>query len=1097
MVRALRGVLLVAGILALTAGTAHAQAIGSIFGKVTDQSGGVLPGVTVTVSGPSLQQPLTQTTAASGAYQFPSVPIGTFTVSFELSGFKKAVRQGVVIDTGFRAQIDMKLELGTITQELTVTAAAPVVDTKKTTTGSTFSKEIFENIPTARDPWQIIGMTPGVQAGLNVGGSASGQQVGLSIFGTGANVQWNLEGGSITDLSSNSSPSYFNFDSFEQIQVVTGGGDVSVQSSGLSINLVTKSGSNVFKGTALTTFENDKTQWNNVSKELFYSSSSGFLSGNPIQRIGNYSVEYGGPIKRNRLWWWAAGDWQDINSGVLNFFDGTKGQFCQDLIAAQKLGALSGAITYDKLEEVQGCLQNDKTTIKDMSWKFNYQLNAANKFQYLFQSDNKYRNRRGASANTLVEAVTQQTSDKPVGIGYWGLPLPTHSLTHTLILTDRLVFNNQFTYVHGGFFLDYQDVPPQGDCAQSRYMPFEKDPNAHPQISTPNCLWNVQSLSNRTTGISSRALGGTYQTERHSWEAKTDGTYFLSNMLGGDHSLKFGVGWRRNPILTYTHYSGGSRVTLQCSGNLTANCGTGAPAPAGSATGLVPRSVGVGTDDLGTNNDWWTYNGYIQESYSRGKLRLNGGVRYDWQTSKVLAGCTPAAMIPIRHPVTGGLLLPAQCQDETNKDPVTGETLRPFSQWAPRVSATYDLLGNGKTQLHGSYSLYYSTKITLANQLSNLGAITLSWGNMNNNGTCSTTNNASCWQDLNLDGFVQMNELSWVQGSQITTPSGSGIPSGPGRFNIDTGLITPGRNSVDSSAQIGRTREGIVGVQHELIPNLAVGVDYVYRNYDRGTFGYPDGQQPGCESSTTHPCIQPGYPLGAIYTVKNFYTDPVTGITAPYYTATPGVVLTTGLSTITMTSQNYSVYKGVILQATKRYSDKWQMQTSVTLQTNPGYTVYVTNPTGLEYSNGRSTNARYLFKMNGAYSLPWGMMASGNLNVNDGGNRTLSINGPGTVPLGSVNPSGTAQTIGYNTLNFQPAGTTRLQPIKLLDLGLSKTFALRGGKNRLKVMLDGFNVFNINTVTNWGSGNLSTVAFTQPSSIVPPRVVRFGAQFSF
>ena len=151
---------------------------------------------------------------------------------------------------------------------------------------------------------------------MNVGGSASGQQVGLSIFGTGANVQWNLEGGSITDLSSNSSPSYFNFDSFEQIQVVTGGGDVSVQSSGLSINLVTKSGSNVFKGTALMTFENDKTQSQNVTEELFNASEEGLLSGNPIQRIGNYSVVYGGPIKRNRLWFWGAGDWQDINAGV-------------------------------------------------------------------------------------------------------------------------------------------------------------------------------------------------------------------------------------------------------------------------------------------------------------------------------------------------------------------------------------------------------------------------------------------------------------------------------------------------------------------------------------------------------------------------------------------------------------------------------------------------------------------------------------------------------------------------------------------------------------------------------------------------------------
>jgi hypothetical protein len=1092
MTRVFRGILLVAGILALTAGAAHAQAIGSVFGKVTDQSGGVLPGVTVTVAGTGLQQPLVGVTQASGAYQFPSVPIGTYSVTFELTGFKKGVRQNIVIDTGFQAQVDMKLEIGTLTEELTVSAAAPVVDTKKTTTGATFSKEIFENIPTARDPWQIINMTPGVQAGLNVGGSSSGQQVGLSIFGTGANVQWNLEGGSITDLSSNSSPSYFNFDSFEQIQVVTGGGDVSVQSSGLSINLVTKSGSNVFKGTALFTFENDKTQFQNVTQELFDASEGGFLSGNPIQRIGNYSVEYGGPIKRNRLWWWAAGDWQDINTGVTNFFDATKGPFCQQLIDAQRLG-LDSPAGYDDIEAVQGCLQNDKTTIRNLSWKFNYQLNAANKFQYLFQSDNKYRNRRGASANTLVEATTQQSSDFPEWIGYWGLPLPTHSVTHTLIMTDRLVFNNQFTYVHGGFYLDYQDVPPQGDCEQSKYT-GATNPADYANARAADCFWNVQSLSNRTTGLSSRSLNTTYETARHSWEAKTDGTYFLSNIMGGDHSLKFGVGWRRNPILTFAHRSGGARVTLQCYNNDDDRCGDGTPTLAGgNGTGMVPRSVLVGRDGLNTSNDWWTYNGYIQESYSRGKLRLNGGVRYDWQQSKYVGGCVPANILGLINPNTGTELLPAQCQGELTADR-NGRELQPFSQWAPRVSATYDLLGNGKTQIHSSYSLYYATKITLANAIDNLGAVTLTWGNMSNNGNCSGST-TSCWRDLNLDGFVQADELSWVANGWAP---GVRPPSGGGGFNRDTGEVQVGLNTVDDSAQIGRTREAIVGMQHELIPNLAVGVDYVYRNYDRGTTTYPEGLQPGCATSTTMPCVAPGYPVSAIYTIRNMYTDPVTGLSAPYYTAAPGTIVTTGLPTVTMTSQDYETYHGVILQANKRFSDRWQMNTSVTLQTNPFYDQYYTNPTGREFFHGISTLPRYLFKMSGAYAMGWGIMVSGNLNINDGANRTLIIDGPGDdFDTGARTPGGNVIEANYDTLEFQTDGTTRNQAVKLLDLGLSKTFGLRGGRNRLKVMVDAFNILNVNTVTDWESDNRSSIDFTAPSSIVPPRVIRFGAQFGF
>ena len=136
MTRVFRGILLAAGILVATAGLANAQAIGSIFGKVTDASGGVLPGVTVTVSGPALQRSLVATTSATGTYQFPSVPIGTYTVTFELSGFKKAARlERRHHDPASTRGIDQKLEIGQMSEEVTVSAASPVVDTKKTTTG--------------------------------------------------------------------------------------------------------------------------------------------------------------------------------------------------------------------------------------------------------------------------------------------------------------------------------------------------------------------------------------------------------------------------------------------------------------------------------------------------------------------------------------------------------------------------------------------------------------------------------------------------------------------------------------------------------------------------------------------------------------------------------------------------------------------------------------------------------------------------------------------------------------------------------------------------------------------------------------------------
>ena len=1047
--------------------TGVALAQGSIFGKATDTSGGVLPGVTVTVTGPALQAPLVVVTGSSGAYQFPRVPNGTFAVTFELSGFKKAVRSGIVITSGFNAPIDMKMDVGAMSEELTVSAAAPVVDTKKTTSGATFTSEILEKIPTARDPWQIINMTPGVQAGLNVGGSSSGQQVGLESRGTGANVQWNLEGGSITDLSSNSSPSYFNFDSFDQISVTNGGGDVSVQSSGLSINLVTKSGSNVFKGSAVGTFQNDKTQTNNVTEAQFARGTSGFLSGAPIKKIYNISAEYGGPIVKNRLWWWAALDKQYINAGVVNFFDRSRTQ-CVGYADAQRAGSLltgANAITFGDLEAVQDCLSPDTTIIKNKQAKLNYQLNASHKFQYLFLSDNKFRNARGASAFTEKEAVTIQTSET-----YWKyFPLPTHQLTHTFIASDRLVFNTAMTKVFGGFFLDYQDT--QGDCGGTRYS-GEIEISSYSQAAKPQCMFNIQPQTIQTTGNLSRSLGSSYQTVRPSLDLKTDGTYFLTNVLGGDHSLKFGVGYRKNPITSFSHESGGGRAVVQCVGNALANCGDAKTYVAvGSAVGLVPRNANLNRDSV-LNNDWWSYNGYIQDSYSYKRLRVNAGLRYDWQQSKWMGGCVTAnVLVPT--------LLPAQCDEPTSSglSPITGqvEEIRPFSTWSPRMSLTYDLFGNGKTALKATGSFYYATKITLANALSGLPAtVGLSWGSNQTSGACSTVANSTCWTDANRDGFVQTGELI-------------GIPTGPSNFI--NGVLQPGGNLVSEDAKLARTREMTLGVSHELIPNLAVGADYIYRRYDRGTASYVLGFEPGAA----------GFPVSNIYNAAPLvHTDATTGKTANYYTVQQGLTRPTG-QTVTALNLDYQTYQGVDLTLNKRYSDKWQLNIAVTIQKRNDFDIYFTNPTGVDLFQGLNTGTRYLVKINGSYDLPWGIMASTNFNMNDGANRNMAINGPGQVY------GGTSGTINYTTLNFEKGGSTRLERTILWDAGLNKTFTFRGGQNRVKFTLDGFNILNSAPVLGFSSNNLSTLGTTanpvipaeRISSILPPRVLRAGITLWF
>jgi hypothetical protein len=602
-------------------------------------------------------------------------------------------------------------------------------------------------------------------------------------------------------------------------------------------------------------------------------------------------------------------------------------------------------------------------------------------------------------------------------------------------------------------------VPPQGDCAQSRYTGSD-------QIYTgraDNCLWNIQALTNRTTTVASRSLQATYQTTRHSWEAKTDGTYFLTHTLGGDHSLKFGLGWRRNPIQTFSHYSGGARPSVQCVGNNSNNCGDGSFVAVGSATGVVPHQADLYRDQL-LNNDWWTYNGYFQDSYSRGRWRINGGIRYDWQQSKYLGGCVPASvLVPT--------LLPAQCETETMKDPNTGKEIQSFGNWSPRVSATYDLFGNGKTQVHASGSYFYATKITLANSLGGLFIQPrLRWGPNLSSGACNP-NSDGCWTDANRDGVVQVNEL-------IGSPTANSD-------QFVNGVLVPVGNSVDPSAKIGRTREGIVGFQHELVQNLAVGVDFIYRKYDRGTANYSQGFQPGT----------PGFDqIRALYQPAT-YTDPVTGLSAQYYFVCSGCSRPSGVGTITLTNPNYQTYTGVDLTMNKRFSNRWQAAIAVTIQDNPSFfpetSASFINPTGFEFANGVSTIAKYLVKAQGSYTLPWDINFSANFNWNQGATRTISINGPGAVP------GGTTGTITYNTLQVEPNDSVRFEPTKIFDIGIQKLIKFRGGKNRLKLMLDGFNMLNTNNILSYVSNNRSNAGFTQPASIVPPRVFRFGASLQF
>src|SRR6185312_12823778 len=157
---------------------------GRLTGVVTDAQGAVLPGVTVTASSPVLIGTRTAVTEADGKYMFPSLPTGTYKLTFDLQGFKQSVRENIQVVLGQTISADAQLQLGQLSESVTVTGASPVVDVTTTRVGTSLKGDALIAVPTSSDTWGALSEAPGVRMqGFDVGGSHKSQQSGYESFG--------------------------------------------------------------------------------------------------------------------------------------------------------------------------------------------------------------------------------------------------------------------------------------------------------------------------------------------------------------------------------------------------------------------------------------------------------------------------------------------------------------------------------------------------------------------------------------------------------------------------------------------------------------------------------------------------------------------------------------------------------------------------------------------------------------------------------------------------------------------------------------------------------------------------------------------------
>ena len=482
--------LLVLLVIGLTAERSAAQELrGRMTGVITDNTGAVLPGVTVTAAGPALIQPQITVSGADGTYRYAALPSGLYTVTFELSGFQTLKREDIRLGLNQTLSIDAQLQLSSLQETVTITGESPVVDVKNTTIGTNFTKELLQDIPNARDIWAALAQAPGFQmTAYDVGGSHTGTQTGFQTYGVSGQNKTLFEGINVTE-GQDTNAGYFDFGSFEEMQV-GGSGNMGEQSGlGAFLNLTVKSGGDKFNSQVYYDYVGQQTLSNNVPdafKTPGGTDSSGFRAptiidpatgqrlglsrGNPITKQYDFNVNLGGPIRKGRLWYFLS--YRDNNQ-------------------YKTILGLPG-------EEAQSQLVN-KTA------KVTYQLNRSNQIIGFYNVRSKFQPLRDLSLAIPVSAANWQDSkNRPQKIEW----------TSTL-------GNRAFLDVQGSHWGNYFPLyPTQTQSTSTEGVPVGRIDLDTNQQSGASSLYH-----NRTTLKPQLSAALSYFVDR----------------FGGNHNFKFGI----------------------------------------------------------------------------------------------------------------------------------------------------------------------------------------------------------------------------------------------------------------------------------------------------------------------------------------------------------------------------------------------------------------------------------------------------------------------------------------------------------------------------------------------------------------------------
>ncbi|MFY9824046.1 MAG: TonB-dependent receptor [Thermoanaerobaculia bacterium] len=512
-------------------------ASGNLYGTVKAPTGETLAGATVTLSGGGAHQ--VQVSDGHGHFRFLGLaPASDYAVKAELQGYSPLEYNGLVINVGRNTEIEATLApaITTMIEVVAEKADQPLLDPRRFSRSDTVTNADIERIPSARDPWAVLQSIPGVLTDrMNIGGSESGQQSQYVGPGScGDQAVWSMDGVVITDMAAlGSSPGYYDFDAFEEMNVTTGGSDASIATGGVVLNMVTKRGTNEWRGSARYLQSSSGTQaglslknselgqagpWNGNHAQ------TAFKQGNRIDTIEDLGAEAGGPIVRDRLWIWGS-------------------------YAKPKIDLL----TIDNV--------SDKTTLKDWNTKLNAQVSSTNSATGFVWQSEKVKLGRNAGPTRPQETTWDQ--------GSFGPRPTTWKVEDTQIFTNSFFATGMYSRVNGGFEL----VPEGGDRTPFRDAELVwHNSFISQQIERPQKQGKLDGSSFFNTGNLSNELkfGAGYRTAESSSLVNWPGGGLQLTLSGDFPLLILSRAATPDVKIDYTNAYAQDTIAL---GNLTANLG--------------------------------------------------------------------------------------------------------------------------------------------------------------------------------------------------------------------------------------------------------------------------------------------------------------------------------------------------------------------------------------------------------------------------------------------------------------------------------------------------------------------------------------------